>query len=691
MGFRITVDTGGTFTDVVAADANGRMTLAKSLTTPERIFHGMGEALTLAARQLSLTLPELLAATDLFIYGTTRATNAIVTGKVGRTALLLTAGFPDILVLKEGGKFHAHDFSQDFPEPYIRRSDTFEIVERIDAEGTVRVPLDEGQALDVLEAVARRGFEAVAVCFLWATANPAHEARLGALIEQRLPGVSYTLSHRLLPVVREYRRASAAAIDASLKPLMQAHLREMAEDLQSQGYSGELLVATGLGGCQHVPELIERPIHAVGSGPAMAPVAGAAYAAAEDRGEDVIVCDTGGTTFDVSLVRAGTPNHTRETWLGGQWTGHLVAMSSVDVRSVGAGGGSIAWVDPGGLLRVGPQSAGARPGPACYALGGTEPTVTDAALVLKYLDPEFFLGGRMRLDRAAARRAVEQVARPLGRGVEAAAFAILTLASELMIKAIQEITVAQGFDPREAVLVAGGGAAGLNIVPIARELGCARVILPRTAAALSACGMQFSHIVAEETASLVTLSDRFDFSGVNAALDRIEATLQGFLGRLGRATPTHRLELFAEARYQAQVWELDVPLPGRRFRDAGDVAALHQAFDRVHERTFAMVDPGSRLECINWKGRLTASLPTAPWLTLPLAASPTPGPVARRPAYFGADAPVSSEVHRGDGLAPGASLRGPAIIEEATTTIVLPPGARATLSASGNYVIEVGA
>ena len=691
MGFRITVDTGGTFTDVVVADAAGHLVLSKALTTPERIFAGIRQALELAASELDLALPALLAETDLIVYGTTRATNAIVTGQVARTAMLLTAGFPDILVLKEGGKFSAHDFSKDFPQPYIARRHTFEIVERIDAEGRVRVPLDEAQARGVLGELAAGRFEAIAVCLLWATANPAHEARLGALLEELLPGVPYTLSHRLLPIVREYRRASATAIDASLKPLMQQHLAEMADDLKAVGYAGELLLGTGLGGCQHVADMIERPIQSVGSGPAMAPVAGAAYARTEGQGADVIVCDSGGTTFDVSLVRDGQPNRTRETWLGGQWTGHLVAMSSVDVRSVGAGGGSIAWVDGGGLLRVGPGSAGAVPGPACYGLGGREPTVTDAALLLGYIDPAYFLGGRMPLELAAARLAVGRVAAALGRGVEQAAFAILTLASELMIKAIQGITVAQGFNPREAAIVAGGGAAGLNIVPIARELGCARILLPRTAAALSACGMQFSDIVAEETRSRVTLSEHFDFAAVNAALEAIEAALDRFLARMaGTDRAERRIELFCEARYQAQVWELDVPLPVRRFHDAADVMALRRAFDRVHQRTFAMVDPGSQLECISWKGRLTVRLPAAAERPSPIVAAYSPPPHAKRQAYFGEAEAIATPIYRGAELGPGATIAGPAIVEEPTTTLVLPPGAGARLSAAGYYLIDPG-
>ena len=355
---------------------------------------------------------------------------------------------------------------------------------------------------------------------MWSIANGAHEKALAGLLEEELPGVPYTLSHQLIPIVREYRRASTTAIDASLKPLMQQHLREMESDLRAAGFSGELLIGTSGGGCQHVSEVVTRPVTMLKSGPAMAPVAGQAYTTIENLGGDAIVCDTGGTTFDVGLVRDGDLVYTRDSWLGRRWIGHMVAMSTVDVRSIGAGGGSIAWIDAGGLLRVGPQSAGAMPGPACYGRGGDQPTVTDACVVLGYFDPDYFNGGRMTLDAAAAHRVIEKLAQKIGRSVPDTAFAIITIANELMIKAIHEITVSEGVNPRESVIVAGGGAAGLNIMPIARELGCSTTILPKTASAMSACGMQYSDIVFEQTRSRVTMSGSFDLDGVNTALTR---------------------------------------------------------------------------------------------------------------------------------------------------------------------------
>jgi len=689
MKTRISVDTGGTFTDVVVSDEAGRQWIGKALTTPERIFDGMRAAIDVVAEDLGTDTRSLLGTTDLLIYGTTRATNAVVTGNTAKTAFLTTRGFRDTLVLREGGKFDPHDYSQDYPDPYIPRRHTFEIEERIGAGGEVVTPLSEAQARAVLEQVRDRGFGAVAICLIWATVNPAHESRLAELVEEILPGIPYTLSHRLIPIVREYRRASATAIDASLKPLMQRHLTEMEADLREAGYGGEVLISTSMGGCQHVAELVERPIHTLKSGPAMAPVAGRAYRIIEGQPADVIVCDTGGTTFDVGLVRDGELVHTRDTWIGRRWIGHMVAMSTVDVRSIGAGGGSIAWIDAGGLLRVGPQSAGSVPGPACYGRGGDQPTVTDAALVLGFVDPDFFNGGRMALDVAAAHRVIGRLAEALGKTPDEAAAAVMTIANELMIKAIHEITVSEGLNPRDSVLVAGGGAAGLNIVAIARELGCDTVILPKMASALSASGMQFSDIVFEQTQSCVTLSGSFDTDGVNAALDRIGGELERFRQELkGAQGSESRIELSVEARYQSQVWELSTPLPVQRFAGPADVEKLVEAFHSVHDRVYAVRDEGSQVECVNWKGQIAIRLaePPQPNTAPPEAVAAKPS--GHREVYFGATGRAPVPIYRGGDLAPGATVAGPAIIEEPTTTIVVDPGAAARVSASGNYILS---
>lgn len=688
MAFRISVDTGGTFTDMVVLDEAGRLHIGKALTTPDRIFDGMAGALAVVADQIGLTPGDLLGRTSILLYGTTRATNAIVTRQTAKTAFLTTMGFRDTLTLKEGGKHGPHDYSYDYPDPYIPRRYTFEIEGRIGAQGEEVAPVSQQQIRQVVATLKQRGFEAVAVSLLWSIADPAHELAVGAMLDEMMPGVPYTLSHQLVPILREYRRASATAIDASLKPLMQRHLRDMHEDLQAAGFGGDLLISTSVGGCQQVGELIARPIHTLKSGPAMAPVAGRAYAAVERLGGNAIVCDTGGTTFDVGLVRDGSLVYTRDAWLGQRWLGDIIGTSTVDVRSVGAGGGSIAWLDPGGLLRVGPQSAGSVPGPACYGRGGDQPTVTDAALVLGYIDPAYFNGGRLALDHDAAHRVVGRLAGELGRFPDALAADIMTIANEHMIKAIGEITVNEGLNPRESVIVAGGGAAGFSIMPIARELGCETVILPRLAAALSACGMQYSEIVHEETRSRFTDTTAFDIDGVNAALEAIAADLERFRAALGDASVARvSTAFFVEARYRAQVWELDTALPASRIEGTADLAALAEAFHRAHERVYAVRDEGSPVEFVNWKGRIAISPfdppPPPEQAAVPHRAEPT----AWRECYFTETGRAEAPVYRGDRLGLGAEIEGPAIIEEPTTTIVVYPGLSARLSVAGNYIL----
>jgi N-methylhydantoinase A len=688
---RITCDIGGTFTDVVVTDSSGRLTVAKALTQPAHLFGGLRAALERAAEQLQESLGELLGRASLFIFSTTQATNAILEGTTARTAFLCTEGFPDILVRREGGSLRPYDYTREFADPYVPRRLTFEIGERIETDGSVRIPLDERAAREQLAQARALGVEAIAVCLLWSTANPAHELALGELIEQELPGLPYSLSHLINPIVREYRRASGTSIDASLKPLMQSHLPEIAEGLGQAGFSGELLAASSAGGVVPMSELIESPLWSVRSGPSLAPVAARTVSAAETGSGDVIVCDTGGTSFDVSLVRSGDLVFTSETWLGEPFCGHLTGLSSVDVRSIGAGGGSIAWVDPGGLLRVGPESAGADPGPACYGRGGTRPTVTDAALVLGYVDPARFLGGAMELDTAAAELALGSLADALGIAPQQAAHAVLLVANERMIAAIHELTVNEGVDPRDSTLVAGGGAAGLTILPIAGELGCREVLIPRAAGVLSAFGGQHSDIVREVTAPHVTNSLAFDFAGVHRTLERLRERMSVFEAELppGVAGVLQR-RYFVEARYAHQVWDLSIALEGEGIEDETQLERLLESFHDAHERIFAVREPGQKIEMSQWKGRVVASTAKPP-----LAAGDRGGTGAGsgkgqlRRAFFPELGEVEIPVHLGERLSPGASVLGPALVIEPETTIVVYPGWRAAVTDLGNYKLEL--
>ena len=419
----------------------------------------------------------------------------------------------------------------------------------------------------------------------------------------------------------------------------------------------------------------------------MAPIAGKAYTKIEGLGKNAIVCDTGGTTFDVALVRDGTLTYTRDSWLGRPKTGHVIALSSVDVRSIGAGGGSIAQVDDGGMLRVGPQSAGVNPGPACYGRGGTEATVTDASVVLGYINPAYFNGGRIALDSKAAHAAIAHLAKKIKKSTDETAEAIIALWSDHMVKAIREITINEGIDPKESVIVAGGGAAGINIAEIARELGCSRVLIPKTASTMSACGMHFSDIVFEETHSMVTASNAFNKKAVNAQLRTINGTLEIFRkGLKGAADAPYKKEFFVEARYRGQVWELDTPLRSIFFKNENDVRDLVEDFHNVHERVYAVRDTESDVECINWRGRISIRLANSAVPRSKRATNVRALPENRRKAVFSAKKHLIP-IYRGHTLEAGAHITGPAIIEEITTTIVIPRGASVKTSASGNYIL----
>ncbi len=684
---RLSIDVGGTFTDVVLEDESGRLRVYKAPTTPDDPVDGALEALGIAAKDASLSLQSLLARCELLMHATTRATNAILTGRTAPIAFLTTEGHRDVLLLREGGRVDPFDNTMPFPEPYVPRALTFEVPERITADGAIRKPLDEEAVRDVIRRVGEAGVEAAAVCFLWSIVNPAHEDRVGALFAALLPALPVTLSHRLNPSMREYRRASSACIDASLKPVMTAYLVSFEERLRTAGFDGRLLMVTSQGSVVDAADLAAAPIHSINSGPSMAPVAGRTFVREEDSGETAIVADAGGTSYDVSLVRRGRIPWTRETWLGPRLRGHMTGFPSVDVRSVGAGGGSIAWVDAGDMLHVGPGSAGAEPGPVCYGKGGTEPTVTDAALTLGYIDPDYFLGGAIPLDMDGAARAIEAaVGGPLGLGVQDAADAILGLVSENMVRAIEDITINQGIDPRTALLIGGGGAAGLNSVRIARRLGCRGVIIPAVGATLSAAGALASDLSTDFSATCFTTSDAFDHEAVNTVLAGLEDKCRAFLGGRGTGALEQSIEFSAEGRYPHQVWEIEVPLAKGRFDGREDLEKLVQDLHAMHEEMFAIADRESHIEVVTWraKARCILTRADAARVVEPAATGPDRW---TRPSYFAATGMVEAEVRRLEALAPGERLAGPAIIESSFTTVVVDPGASVERTAAGNLSI----
>jgi N-methylhydantoinase A len=669
---RCAIDTGGTFTDL-ALEHEDEVQIFKCSTTPHDPIVGILEVLGLAAAGLGIERAELLSKITMLIHGTTRATNAVITENTARTALITTLGHRDVLLLREGGRSRAFDWSVEYTDAYIPRALTFEAPERIDAQGRVLRELDEPATIEMIRRLGELDVEAVAVCLLWSIVNPVHEQRIGELLQRHLPGVPFTLSHALNPTLREYRRASSTAIDASLKPLMTSYLDNLERELREAGFGGELLVISTSGGLMHAREAATVPITSINSGPAMAPVAGRHFAAVADTGAaDAIVADTGGTSYDVSVVRGGRIPMSRETWLGEPLTGHITGFPAVDVKSIGAGGGSIAWIDDGGLLHVGPQSAGANPGPAAYGRGGELPTVTDASVTLGYLDPGRFLGGAMRLDEGRARAAIERdVARPLGLDAHEAASAVLALATEHMVQAITEITVDAGIDPRGAVLIGGGGAAGLNSGAIMRRLGCRALVIPETGAVLSAVGALMADLSAEYSAACFTSSEAFDSVRVDDVLDALRERCGDFARQVGAAE--HRIELTAEARLARQVWQIDVPLRADRFGSGPDgERALLEDFRRLHEEIFAVRDERSAVEVVALRARVVCPLRGRSQGRL--SQSPT-APDSERQAYFPGYGMLRTHVGSLDALAFGEQLAGPAIVESPLSTVVLEPGA----------------
>lgn len=685
---RLACDTGGTFTDLIVEDESGQLKMFKSSTTPADPVKGVINAVRLAAEDAGLLLADYLSRADTFIHGTTHAINAVITGGTARTALLTTEGHPDILVLREGGRSEPFNFTVAYPEPYIPRALTFEVPERVAADGKVIKNLDESAVIAICEKLRDAGIEAVAVALLWSVANGAHENRVREIISEHLPGVAVTLSSELNPTIREFRRASSAAIDASLKPLMGSYLGSLSQRLRESGFNGRLLMLTSQGGMADADEISRSPIRAINSGPSLAPIAGRYFGELARPGADIVVADTGGTTYDVSLVRGGRIPLTRDAWIGQPFRGHLTGFPSVDVQSVGAGGGSIAHVDKGGLLRVGPQSAGSTPGPVCYGRGGTEPTLTDACLVLGYVDPDYFLGGKMKLDREASRQAIkEKVADLLGMTIEEAAASIVTLATENMASAIADITVNQGIDPRHSVLIGGGGAAGLNSIFIARRMNISLLVIPEVGAALSAAGALMSELAADFRAVEYMVTTSFNFARANKILADLRRKGEAFLAETEGASFDRAIRFSLEARYEQQVWEIEVSLPFDSFSGEADVAKLIEAVHQSHERIFAFRDESSAIEIIGWSAR--ASCRVHEHMIGRMKPHPEEAERARtREVYFASTGFCEAAVVPFATLPVDQKREGPALIESPFSSVVADPGLVFWRTADGSLVID---
>lgn len=679
--FTSCIDVGGTFTDLVVHHRSGGIDIFKAPTTPGEFEVGFMNSLRLASAHYRLSLEEFLRSNDLIVHGTTVSTNALIEGKTAAVGLICNAGHPDVLTIREAPRKRAFTVHIDYPPPFVPRNRTFEVRGRIAASGLEVEPLSEPDVVAAVDYFKRCEVDAIAVSLLWSIVNPAHELRIRNLIEAHWPSVPLTLSHEINPIPREYRRTISAAINASLYPVMAAYIGRLAEVLKEAGYRRELLIANCVGGMMPPEEIVRRPIYSVMSGPTLAPIAGLHLTDAAD----VIIVDMGGTTFDVSAIRNRQLVVSPEATFGFE----MLGIPKIDVRSVGAGGGSIATVDAGGLLRVGPQSASARPGPACYGQGGLSPTVTDANLVLGIIDPNYFLGGRIKLDMAQAEAVIDALGDALHVDRYRAAWAVYTTINHSMIAAIEDITINEGIDPRESYLVSGGGATACHIADMARIIGIERFMIPKLAAGLSAYGGLLGDLCWEETATLHTDTRHFDVAAVNRLLERLTARGEAFLDQAGLAPAVRTFSYSFQARYQYQSWDIEVPFERRPTGlTAADVSRLASAFHSQHERIYTFRDCQNIIEFTTWKvravgdtgGRARRGRTLAPQTTAPTAAS-------FRPVYLG-ESTIDLPVYDGSALGASAVIAGPAIIEETTTTILLLERQLATTDQYGNYLVQ---
>lgn len=687
MIFRASSDVGGTFTDLCVFDkVTGGWQIFKSPTTLEDITIGVLETLRLASEYYKLPLAEFMSRCESFVHGSTIMTNAIIEKKVAKTGLICTQGFRGLLTHGEITK-SGFEWDLDFPEPYVPRYLTLPVTERINSEGGVETPLDEDEVREVIKQFKEYKVEVIAVCLLWSIVNAAHERRVAEIIKEEWPEVPVVLSSELNPIIREYRRTSSTVINASLLTIIKDYTNNLRDKLREVGYRKQVSMFSSTGGQVTAEEIIRRPILGVNSGPAMAPAAGHAVAKLELGAKNAITCDMGGTSFDVSVVTDGTIILSRECKVGG----HYLGINMVDSRSIGAGGGSIAWIDPGGLLHVGPQSASSVPGPACYMRGGKEPTVTDANVVLGYIDPDYFLGGRMRIDPQLAEEAIrEKVAQPLNLDTTEAAFTIWATINHNMLTALQDITVKRGIDPREYLVVAGGGAAGVHLQYIAKQLGVKSVLVPKFAAALSATGGMLCDAIGEFSTSYFTESNQFDYDAVNDVLAGLEEKARAFLQRQGISPEKGQVEFYLEARYPYQVWELDVPIRGNRITER-ELEQLVNSFHEVHEKVLAVKEPGQYIECVNWRVRAVGEVAKPEFEEKPYGGEDASAALrGRRRAYFKERGGfVETPIYEDSKLVPGNKIGGPAIIEAPATTIVVMPGGSASITKMGNYYIEL--
>ncbi|MBI4277671.1 MAG: hydantoinase/oxoprolinase family protein [Armatimonadetes bacterium] len=707
MAFRVSIDVGGTFTDFVVtgspAPAESGLTCSlaasggsaqpfhygKTPSTPGRESVAVMDAVRLMAAHHGLAPREFLARTEVIHLGTTVVTNAMLEHKGVPTGMLTTRGFRDVIELRRGYKESLFDIRLPPPRPIVRRRYRIGITERIDYQGHVVTPLADDEIARAVDRLRAEGIVSYAVCFLQSHVNPTHERRAGEIIAARHPAAFVTLSSDVLTQIREFERFSTTLVNAFLSPVLGRYVEGLIGELRAQGFPGRLLVMQSHGGMV-LPEVAGRfGAGALLSGPAGGVVAAAAVGEACGH-RDVIGVDMGGTSYDVSLIRGATPQVRTDAWVAR----YRIGLPMLDIHTIGAGGGSIAWIDGGGALRVGPQSAGANPGPACYGREGREPTVTDANLVLGYLNPEYFLGGRIPLYRQPAEEAVtRRIAEPLGLSLFDAALGISRIVNNNMSNGMRYVSVARGHDPRDLALMAFGGAAAIHAPVQARDLGIRTILVPKTAAVFCALGELLADLKVSRQAPYARPVEAADPEAMTAIFRRMVEEDAASVG----GSDVLRIEprTFADLRYVGQVHELTVPIPNRGGTvTAEDWAAAIAAFHDLHERIYTFQMPERPVEVLTLRQDLVG---VRAKMLLPPAGDGGDARSAvkgRRPAAFpgedGRHRFVDVPVYAGERIAPDLRVEGPAVIEEPHTTLVLYPGDAASLNAHGVYVIAVG-
>lgn len=679
MPYRIGIDIGGTFTDFLVVEPGGGFSLWKHRTTPEDRSAGVMQGLEQLAEQRGLTLRAFLEATDLIIHGTTTADNAMIEMRGARTGLLVTKGARDEIELRRGFKENIWDPSAPAPVPIVPRRYRLTLSERLDYQGTVLAPLDEDEVRRHVRRLRAAGVTSIAVVLLFSFVNPAHERRVRELILEEYPEVEMvSLSHEVHPAAPEYERTSTTAVNAFVGPMVGSYLAKLERDLAGHGYARHLLVMQSNGGIATASDVASRPIVTLASGPAGG-VIGACRVASEAGVRDFISVDMGGTSYDVCLVRDGEPA-IKSSW---NWVHRsLIALPMVDVVSIGAGGGSIARVT-GGSLQVGPASAGAEPGPICYGRGGIEPTVTDANLVLGYLNPDEFAGGTLVLKSDGVAEAIEErIGAPLGVGAVEASWGIYRLANANMNNAIVRVSAERGHDPRELALVVFGGNGPVHALAQADDLGIRRAIVPRTAPAFSALGLLVADYLVDAVRATIVPSREADAAAIERTFKDLERAADAELRRAGLPASRFAHQRFAQCRSVGQTWDLDVP--AKAPVGPKEVSRIAVAFHEMHEaeHTYARRDEDVQITSLRVRSRALLDKPALGRLP---ASRGAPRPKGHRRAWFG-DRFRRAAVYDGPAMRAGQQVAGPALVEEPFTTVVVPPGWTLRLDRLGNYV-----